>query len=252
MKALSCLMMVFTLVILYVAEASAYTGGEMKSSPLFKASLEQSIAKLEGKVEVQTANVNGVGDMATKAGCVTPNVPLTQQPTCQPSYCGGGETCESTCYGNTCQTTCYNTCASTCANTCSQNTCANTCSGGYCSYNYIWSVFNYWHYNGSSSTNWRELYCADGAYKRDPGLTRIIFLGSNPPPSENGSWSLLDGHCYINKWYHNAITNIYDVRSDIYMAAIYPDFVDYYSILHSLSPPDNYGYGNIVDFYFYD
>ena len=132
MKTLKCLIIVLVLAVISSATVSANPNGEMKASPLYKASLENSIAKLEGKAETQPLYTDANGNvLATSSGCVVPDARETQISTCSPSYCGSSQTCEgtcnqSTCGGSTCASTCASTCVSTCASTC-VSTCASTC-----------------------------------------------------------------------------------------------------------------------------
>ncbi|MHB8338921.1 MAG: hypothetical protein ACYDEE_16015, partial [Ignavibacteriaceae bacterium] len=53
------------LALAFTCKVSAKLNSDVKSSPLFKASLQQSIARLEGKAEVQPPNTNAAGVLAT-------------------------------------------------------------------------------------------------------------------------------------------------------------------------------------------
>ena len=53
----------------------------VKSSPLFKASLQESIAKMENKVVMQSNYADANGNMlatSAGAGCVSPNLPVIE------------------------------------------------------------------------------------------------------------------------------------------------------------------------------
>jgi hypothetical protein len=156
----------------------------MKASPLFKASLQQTIERLEGKVEESDA-----AEMPTGKG-VCPNAPVTWSSTCyetcQPALCGGWcVTTWNTCQSPTaCLSTCEGqpTCSSTCANTCA-STCANTCVGGSCA-RYRFNGTARWKLNYWIDNNWNNLpngmidlyiqwYGAGGqAWVRFPGENR--------------------------------------------------------------------------------
>jgi hypothetical protein len=123
MRTIGCCIIVLVLVLMCVGIASANPGGGVKSSPLFKASLTQSIAKLDGKV-VRVARAGSEDEDMPTGGRICPNLPLTQQTTCEPSWCGG-----STCEGATCTGTCSETCWSTCSGSTCQGTCVSTCQG---------------------------------------------------------------------------------------------------------------------------
>ena len=135
MRTLGCCVCVLVLAVVLVSIASANPGGAMKSSPLYKASLEQSIARIEGKAQ-KSAVADPNGDRSTGKQ-ICPNEPLTWQSTCVPSACEG-ETCSTSC-GGTCSDSCMNTCAQTvctpptcyqsCNGTCSGETCLGTCTG---------------------------------------------------------------------------------------------------------------------------
>ncbi len=125
--------------------SAAAPGGEVKASPLFKHSLEESIAKLEGQAPEATAQGEAKPMPTGGPGCPKPNaLPTEAGDTCYDS-CNG--TCSATCGGPfTCGgSTCGgSTCSSTCASTCSGPTCGTTCTGTSC-----------------------ENYCATGKVKRD-------------------------------------------------------------------------------------
>ena len=229
----------------------------VKSSPLFKASLQESIAKMENKAAVQSNYADANGNMlatSAGAGCVSPNLPATEISTCQPSVCGGA-TCYSTCSGqNTCYNTCGNTCASTCQNTCSQNTCSNTCAGGNCPYDYRFQGYSYWNYNGNRESNWYNLTYPPCYFKQSRGYNYIIFF-SNPPGTIDGTgWETSSGGPYYAEfWYNSKLNTTYEVRTDLYMRALEDDpWTDWYSYVTVTGGPD---YQNInycdVDFYFY-
>jgi hypothetical protein len=248
MRAILALFIALAVVLVFVGTSAAAPGGDVKSSPLFKRSLEESIASLEGKTLQTDAALGEPAAMPTgKPGCPQPDLPETQASTCEPSVCGG-----VTCGGPTCQgwPTCYNTCW----NTCSGSTCTTTCAGGSCQYHYIWRGQNWWNFQGNRGTNWNYLDYPPGGYKESFGHTEVTFVGSNPPPKETTIWPLDTGYYEINKWYQNAITNLYDVQSNIRMKLFLQDpWTIYYSILvHSLSPPSDSGIGIPIDFYFYD
>ncbi len=220
-----------------VGTSAAAPGGEVKSSPLFKHSLEESIAKLEGQAPEAEAEPMPTG----KPGCPKPNALPTE----------AGDTCYDSCNG-TCSATCGGpfTCG---GSTCSGATCSSTCAGGSCQYHYIWRGTNKWVYNGQESGNWNDLTWPDAYFKRNQG-TGIQFLGSNPPPSPPGAfWFLYDGNFETDDWYSSPVTNIYDVVSRIEMRnCCGGPWTWHYAVLHNLSPPDDTGYGHIVKFYFYD
>lgn len=148
MQKLSSFSFVLAAALLVSAAAFANSGGEMKNSPLFKASLEQSIAKLEGKVKTTEETPT------SKGSCPTPNAPPTQISTCYPSWCGGEtcfNTCDVSCFG-TCgsQTTCGSTCSETCVgsgSTYENGACCNARFYGTVSYKNTW-------YGWPSGTAW--------------------------------------------------------------------------------------------------
>jgi hypothetical protein len=160
MRAILALFIVLAVALVCFGTSAAAPGGDVKASPLFKRSLAESIASLEGKA-LETGSAKGnAGEMPTGLPeCPEPEAPLTSfgQPTCyetcSPTLCGGDcytqavscsptvcggtcyETCMSSCYGTCISTcsgeTCSSTCASTCANTCSGESCSNYCAQGY-------------------------------------------------------------------------------------------------------------------------
>jgi hypothetical protein len=116
----------------------AKPSGEVKASPLFHQSLDQTIARMEEPVKLAEAGAQLNPNMATQGIC--PMRPYTQVSTCSDTWCGtcaGNSTCSSTCSGQS-------TCSSTCANTCNQNTCASTCQGVVCQA-YVQGTV--WYYN---------------------------------------------------------------------------------------------------------
>jgi len=151
MRTISCC--ILALAILFTAVASANPNGDMKSSPLFKASLGNSIARLEGKAT--PARTSNGGIETEKPGCIRPDVPETQggTETCLP-FCeettAPQATCSASCFGtceqqSTCSSTCYSTCASTCA---------NTCLGGAC-YNFYGTIVWYNNSGGGTGSDWK-------------------------------------------------------------------------------------------------
>jgi hypothetical protein len=130
MEAITCCMLTLVCTMLVASASHANPATEMKSSPLFAAALELSVARLEGRTLEKEELL-----ATTTPGCeATPDAPYTQQPvyTCGWQCDTQWETCNYTCQGatcyNTCQYTCgQSTCASTCANTC-VSTCQSTCS----------------------------------------------------------------------------------------------------------------------------
>ncbi len=247
MRAILALFIALAVAFALVGTRAAVPGGDVKASPLFKHSLEESIAKLEGKVPEATAQGHArIGEAAPmptgKPECPVPDELPTE----------AGDTCYDSCSG-----TCFATCggAFTCGGSiCSGATCSSTCAGGSCQYHYIWRGQNWWNYQGDRGTNWNQLNYPPGGYKENFGRTEIRFVGSNPPPTETTTWPLNTGYYQIDKWYQNAITNLYDVQSNIRMKLFLQDpWTTYYSIvIHSLSPPNASGIGIPVDFYFYD
>ena len=172
MKTLKCLIIVLVLAVISSATVSANPNGEMKASPLYKASLENSIAKLEGKAETQPLYTDANGNvLATSSGCVVPDARETQISTCSPSYCGSSQTCVWTCYDNTCQSTCANTCVSTCSNTCVGNP-------GACK-TYPIAGYAYWrdYWDGQYSSNWNILinYTEYALYQGSAGSVSVAF-----------------------------------------------------------------------------
>lgn len=233
----------------FVGTSVAAPGGDVKASPLFKRSLEESIAKLEGKAPEATEQSEAEPMPTGRLGCPQPDLPETQASTCEPSVCGG-----VTCGGPTCQgwPTCYNTCSTTCG---SQSTCLSTCAGGVCPYHYIWRGYNNWNYNGMRSSDWNlfvNVYpyasCVYG------GDTEIRFVGANPPPTERQYWYPNNGYFNIDKWYSNPITNLYDVQSEVWLKDLScnePFWIIYWSqLVHYLNPPDASGRYHPVEFYF--
>jgi hypothetical protein len=255
MRAIFALFIALAVTFVFVGTSAAATGGDVKASPLFKRSLDESIASLEGKAPRAGMVKSEAEAMPTgKPGCPEPDAPLTSygQPTCaetcEPTQCGGE------CYtqANTCFPTACGTCYQTCASTCSGATCSSTCAGGVCPYHYIWRGRNWWVYQGQQDYNWNQLTWPGAAEKRSQS-TGIRFLGSNPPPSPPGAfWFLYDGYFETDAWYSQPVTNIYDVESYIEMRASLEPWIWYVGVLHSLSPPDDTGYGHNVKFYFYD
>ncbi|MHB8338664.1 MAG: hypothetical protein ACYDEE_14715 [Ignavibacteriaceae bacterium] len=164
------------LVLAFTCKVSAKLNSDVKSSPLFKASLQQSIARLEGKAEVQPPNTNAAGVLATSSGCVKPNLPWTMAETCSPTVCGGStcySTCSASCYGTCNQSTCQSTCASTC-----QGTCANTCVGGPCR-TYKFAGNCYWYYYGTYGNNWAQ--SPYPCYQNNAGSVNCWFDDESAP-----------------------------------------------------------------------
>jgi hypothetical protein len=184
MRTISCCILVLALVFVFAGESFAKTGADMKASPLFKASLQQTIERLEGKVEEQ-----GAVETPTGKG-VCPNAPVTWSPTCsddtrQPTFCGGW--CVTT--WNTCNETCYCNCVPTSCNTCA-STCANTCVGGSCTnYRFVSNGQVQWLHNQHSSNDWWNLL--DGYYdcllQQGGGAGRVVLNFNNEgyPPLDN-------------------------------------------------------------------
>jgi hypothetical protein len=242
--------LIIALLIGLTSSIFASSKGEVKNSPLFKASLKSSIAKLEGEINIQTLNTTRPGEISTsKPGCVTPNARETQLSTCEPSYCGSSETCMLTsCYGSTCYSTCNSTCGSqsTCQSTC-QNTCTNTCQWVACPYHYIWRGTNYWNYNGLRSSEWSALNYH--SYRFNYGATNVSVYDPQHT-SESTGW-ISDGHYSINKWYANAINSKYDIISDAYLISSLGSRIQR-GVLYSESAPDSTGHGKDVEILFYD
>ncbi len=168
--------LIFSFLALVLAATAAYAnpGAEMKASPLFAASLENSLARLEGNPEPAEES------MATEASdCPSPDALLTTISTCSPTVCGSSYTCYSTC---------SSTCGSTCASTCSGNTCGSTCVGGNCA-NYRFKGGHKWQCNHAGPHNvWT--YRGPPAYLPD-GLPHGMFLdddGTKIKWNDEGSW----------------------------------------------------------------
>ncbi|MDP4195009.1 MAG: hypothetical protein Q8940_08175 [Bacteroidota bacterium] len=169
----------------------ALSKGEMKNSPLFKASLKSSIAKLEGYIAVQSCSSNSSDAAATSsAKCVQPQALHTQISTCEPSYCGSSETCLLTaCYGSTCYSTCestcnsqQSTCASTCASTCSGTTCGTASYCVACNAPYVEGTVYHanqgetaWSSDWNSSTSYRYVDDWQG-HQTNFGITGYYFM----------------------------------------------------------------------------
>jgi hypothetical protein len=159
MRTIGCCFIVLVLALMCVGVASANPGGGVKSSPLFKASLAQGIAKLEGKVEKLTGVGNQDEDMPTGKR-ICPNLPLTQQ---------GNTVCTETCVA---YETCYTPCVTYWV------TCNNTCVGdpGQCrDYAFCGSV--YWQYWGppfQGGTDWSNL--PGGFSTGDAGVVYVKFF----------------------------------------------------------------------------
>lgn len=170
MKKLICCTFALGFVLVLASASYARPSGEVKASPLFQQSLEQTIAKLQGSSgQSQPQQVAGVNLPTGQNAC--PMLPYTQSTTCSPTYCGSdceptmsGGTCTGTCSGGTCDNTCnvnQSTCQSTCQTTC-QNTCANTCIPGPCTA-YVqgtvyWEDINqtYYHNWDTNGSVWRS------------------------------------------------------------------------------------------------
>lgn len=145
-KIISCTFAIGFMLVL-AGTSFARPSGEVKASPLYQQSLQQSIAQMDGKVEVSAGSNQVAAAGLPTSSNVCPAVPYTQQYTCTPTAQGG----------YTCAYTCTNTCASTCANTCNQATCASTCSNtcypGACQ-NYQFYGYAYWYYYGYAGSDW--------------------------------------------------------------------------------------------------
>jgi hypothetical protein len=217
----------------------------VKASPLFKRSLEESIAKLEGKAPEATAQAEAEAMPTGRPGCPKPNQLQTE----------AGDTCYDSCSG-----TCFATCGGpfTCGgSTCGGATCSSTCAGGSCQYHYIWKGKNWWNYNGQKGTNWNTFNSIyTGVECINGGWTEVRFVGSNPPPNETDPyWAPIDGIFNIDKWYSSPITNYFDIQSwaQLKVFCSDPSWINYASIvLHVLNPPNDYGTWHVIDFYFYD
>jgi hypothetical protein len=154
MRTILALFIALAVAFILVGTSAAAPGGEVKASPLFKRSLEESIAKLEGKAPEATAQAEAEAMPTGRPGCPKPNQLQTEAgdtcyDSCSGTYgatCGGPFTCGgSTCGGSTCSSTCANTCSGpTCGSTC-ENTCDQVCpwvKGDVAfdgNYNYVWS-----------------------------------------------------------------------------------------------------------------
>jgi hypothetical protein len=157
MRAIVALLIVVAMAFVFVGVSAAARGGDVKSSPLFKRSLEESIASLERKApKAELAKGEAEATPTSTKGCDAPYTSWgnTCSETCEPTQCGGecytqANTCFPTVCGGTCASTycatCTGTCLGdpTCGSTC-ESTCANTCSGTSCSN-----------------------YCVEGKVKRD-------------------------------------------------------------------------------------
>lgn len=174
------------LLFLLIEAAQAHPGAEMKASPLFKASLESSIASLE-------AEPAGAGD-TSEPGCNTPNAPIVD--TEQGSGCteyegcsGGGWPTESTCQGSS-------TCDNTCSSTCYPGVCENyKFSGKMWWYdNYYGGTGNWWVYPG----RYLELYNRyPGVYNNKGGLVQVQF--GDEDLLSVAEWDILNGDFYGTK-----------------------------------------------------
>lgn len=146
MRASLALLIVLAVGFIFVGTSAAAPGGEVKASPLFKRSLEESIAKLEGQAPEATAQTEAEPIPTGKPRCPKPNELPTE----------AGDTCYDSCNG-TCSATCGGpvTCGgSTCGGSTCSSTCANTCVGGPCA-NYRFYGVNWWYYYGNG---WNEYY----------------------------------------------------------------------------------------------
>lgn len=193
MKNLKCSIFALVLILVFAGLTNANPNDEMKTSPLYKASLENSISRLEN-AETQSLNTNGGNLIETsQPGCEGPDAPLTYMPTCSPTACGSN-TCESTCVGYpTCYSTCLNTCQSTCWNTC-VSTCANTCVPGSCQ-RYNFSGTSYWVYYPYYSNNWGLViqYTPYALYQNNPGGVLCQFDGEGFPGTSISAVALSTG-----------------------------------------------------------
>jgi hypothetical protein len=246
MRTIGSCILILALVFVFAGASYAKTGTDMKASPLFKASLQQTIERLEGKVEESDAAETPTGKGVCPMGGVTQGGTCVE--TCEPTLCGGYcYTSQTTCQSPTaCLSTCQGqpTCSSTCA-----STCANTCAGGYCPFHYIWRGVNYWHRYGQQGSNW---YAMGKFHCWWYTSTEILFLGGNPPPSELGYWSPWDGFYNIDKWYHSGIPNTYITRSHVVVKEFCEDYqwTDYQAEVTSLSPPNDSGIYLNLNYYF--
>ena len=151
-KIISCTFAIGFMLVL-AGTSFARPSGEVKASPLYQQSLQQSIAQMDGKVEVSAGSNQVAAAGLLTSSNVCPAVPYTQQYTCTPTAQGG----------YTCAYTCTNTCASTCASTCqgatcTAPTCQSTCVPGPCSvyvqgtvwwYNVLYQRFHNWDSDGT-------------------------------------------------------------------------------------------------------
>jgi hypothetical protein len=185
MRAILALFIALAVAFILVGTSAAAPGGEVKASPLFKRSLEESIAKLEGKAPEATAQAEAEAMPTGRPGCPKPNQLQTEAgDTCYDSCsgtcfatCGGPFTCGgSTCGGETCSSTCAATCAGS----------GPTYQGGACCnasfYGTVSWLNTYWGYGPSN--NW-SIYLSpynplrdfefDNIYGPDAGLVQFKY-----------------------------------------------------------------------------
>ena len=129
--------------LLLTVDIFARSGANVKSSPLFKHSLDAAIGRMENQgkqvemdgnenIETTTPKCDGILKPPTSIGCETTEGTCEGEPTCYLGSCDG-PTCSHTCTGGTCDPTCPNTCEYTCLPTCPA-TCTQgpTCYPGTC------------------------------------------------------------------------------------------------------------------------
>jgi hypothetical protein len=89
MRTILALFIALAVAFILVGTSAAAPGGEVKASPLFKRSLEESIAKLEGKAPEATAQAEAEAMPTGRPGCPKPNQLQTE----------AGDTCYDSCSG---------------------------------------------------------------------------------------------------------------------------------------------------------
>jgi hypothetical protein len=216
----------------------AKPSGEVKASPLFHQSLDQTIARMEEPVKLAEAGAQLNPNMATQGIC--PMRPYTQVSTCSDTWCG---TCTQATCQSTCASTCVSTCVNTCVNTCNQSTCTNTCAGVNCPIHYIWRGIVGFYYQGGGFRNdwihvWGSIVPCDPPVPLQTPIS-VHFDGINPPGAPASSWNSNDGNFYTEQWYQSRITKTYYIRAEFVVRQI--GLYNYYTDLHSLDPPDNSG-----------
>ena len=183
MKRLIIFSLVLAVMLLFVNWSFAgWNESGFKNSPLFKHSLNETIAKMENQGKQAAAEGENMSTLSPK--CNVPDAPVTYsncettENTCQGIPTCQQQTCFGTCYEPTCVwATCASTCESTCQSTCTSCPPAPPAVQGHVYHNY-WGYF---------TNHWGELCTVNKVYQMMEPWIWVNFSKS-------------DGYYFCDEW----------------------------------------------------